>query len=156
MSNRKTSLNSLIFKNLISTTFLLIPAIILLISVLYFFAMEKFANSVSEITTQREINNNESLIIKEAEVISVKLKEIEDTNLSLDIQAESYPHSIGEWTQKQALRKEHFNILLGQEIYWEQHSRIQLLKEGDLNTSFSQKIVNSRRKTNSLISASMV
>ena len=57
-----------------------------------------------------------------------------------------------EWNQKQALKREHFHILLGQEIYWKQHSRIQWLKEGGLNTSFFHKVVNSRRKKNSITS----
>ena len=70
----------------------------------------------------------------------------------LDILVESNPLSMDDWHYKQSLRQEHFNILLGQEIYWKQHSRIQWLKEGDLNTSFFHKIVNNRRRKNTISS----
>ena len=83
---------------------------------------------------------------------NTRLEEIEVDIHRLDVLAESSPLSVEDWQHKQSLRREHFNILLGQELYWKQRSRIQWLKEGDLNTSFFHKIVNYRRRKNTISS----
>ena len=54
--------------------------------------------------------------------------------------------------RKHNLRVEHFNILLELEVYWKQRSRIQWLKEGNLNTAFFHKMVNYRRRINNISS----
>ena len=43
-----------------------------------------------------------------------RLDEIESDILSLDVQAESSPLFMEDWLLKQSLRREHYNILLGQ------------------------------------------
>ena len=79
---------------------------------------------------------------------NARLEEIENDIHRLDVQAESSPLFMDEWLHKQSLRREHFNIFLRQEIYWKQCSRIQWLKEGDLNTSFFHKTVIYKRRKN--------
>ena len=83
---------------------------------------------------------------------SSRLQEIEASILGIDIQAETCPIPLDLWHRKQVLRRHHHNILLEQELYWKQRSRVQWLKEGDLNTTFFHKIANGRRRSNSISS----
>ena len=83
---------------------------------------------------------------------SYRLQAIESSLQDIDIQAESHPISIELWHKKQELRKEHHKILLEQEVYWKQRSRVQWLKEGDLKTTFFHKVANGRRKFNTISS----
>ena len=78
--------------------------------------------------------------------------EIESLIQDIDIQAESLPTSIEIWHRKQELRKEYYKILLEQETYWKQRSRVQWLKEGDLNMAFFHKVANSWSKLNTISS----
>ena len=66
--------------------------------------------------------------------------------------AESSALSQDDLTRKHSLSAEHFNILRELEVYWKQRSRIQWLKEGDLNTAFFHKMVNFRRRINNISS----
>ena len=50
--------------------------------------------------------------------------EIESLIQDIDIQVESLPTSTKVWHRKQELRNEHYKILLEQEIYWKQRSRV--------------------------------
>ena len=77
-----------------------------------------------------------------------RLQVLEDSIQDIDLLAESSPISPEIWDRKQELRRKHHSILLEQEIYWKQRSRVQWLKEGDLNTSFFHKIANGRRRIN--------
>ena len=51
---------------------------------------------------------------------NTRLIEIESLIQDMDIQAESLSIPIDVWHRKQELRKEHYKILLEQEIYWKQ------------------------------------
>ena len=67
---------------------------------------------------------------------SSRLQEIEDSIQDIDIQAESNSISPEMWDRKQELRRQHYTILLEQELYWKQRFRVQWLNEGDLDTTF--------------------
>ena len=81
-----------------------------------------------------------------------RLTEIENLVQGFDIMAESGTLSQDDLARKHSLRVEHFNILRELEVYWKQRSRIQWLKEGDLNTVFFHKMVNFRRRINNISS----
>ena len=84
-----------------------------------------------------------------------RLIEIEDLIQGLDLPAEAGPLSQADLNRKYQLRSEHFNILRELELYWRQRSRIQWLKEGDLNTAFFHKMANLRRRINIISSLSI-
>ena len=83
---------------------------------------------------------------------SSRLQSIETLIQEIDIHVEFHPISSEVWQRKQEFRKEHFHILLEQETYWKQKFRIQWLKECNLNTTFFHKVVNARRRFNTISS----
>ena len=76
---------------------------------------------------------------------SYRLQAIESSLQGNDIQAKSHPISTEVWHRKQELRRERHKVLLEQEVYWKQRSRVQWLKEEDLNTTFFHKVANGRK-----------
>lgn len=54
-----------------------------------------------------------------------------------------------------SLRREFLLLAIKEETFWQQHSQIQWLKEGDRNTKFFHKVASSRKSANSILGLSI-